>query len=316
MDENQGQGQGPATEQQIFDKLLSKMEPPSQPETPEEVSETVDEGEAIEPETETGEESVDPETVEEEPAEYIKLTVDGKEEAYTKNEVVELAQKGKDYTYKTEKLAQERRAFEQQVQMQTVQLQIQQQVAIEAAQVQLLDQNLKQWEAVDWKALESNDPYEYVKLKEQYRDLKDSRNELVQRVEFAKQQAAIAYQQHRAKQLEEGQAELKRSIKDWSPEKGQVLMRYIMDQGASESEASNITAPWAVKLHNKAYLYDQLQSKKPGIEKKVQGVPKVITPGNQAKTDKQTELKKAIKSARDPQVKTKLIQQMLMSRIK
>ena len=135
-------------------------EPIAEPEVVAEVAEETTEAE-------TEETSQEETTEEEAPPRKLKLTHNGEEIEKDETEVIALAQQGFDYTQKTQKLAEDRRHVEElsqtlKVQETTFKQQVDAQNALigDIAKATAIDQQLSQYQNLDWQALSNTDPVE------------------------------------------------------------------------------------------------------------------------------------------------------------
>jgi len=188
--------------------------------TVEETEEVVDDSEDStdeysdddEPETE---DDVEEDSDEEQPAQNVKLKVNGEEIEKPLDEVVALAQQGLDYTKKTQEVAEQRKELETlqaQFAETTKQFQEQQQLnnllIEDVAKVTALDQQLAQYQNVDWQQLSDSDFVEAQKLFFQYNQLQQQRTEVVSQFEAKRQEALTRQQQMIADQVAKGKNNL------------------------------------------------------------------------------------------------------------
>jgi hypothetical protein len=114
---------------------------------------------------EVDEEEEQPET----PRYYVK--VDGEEQEVTLDELRNGYQRQADYTRKSQALAEQRKAYEANLQaIQSEREQYSQALEMMAAQQK---NELSQYENIDWKALKEDDPMEYMEKRLEYQDARD-----------------------------------------------------------------------------------------------------------------------------------------------
>lgn len=208
-----------------------------------------------------------------------------------------------DYTRKTQEVAEQRKALEAEVKNFQMQAQIQQQNVQGIAQLMLLDNQLQQYQNIDWGSLYDNDPAEFVRQKEAARDLQTARSELANQLGAIQQQQAAEQQHQLARAQEEARRELTSALK-WNAEKAKSTAEYIRGFNLPDSAYADlnngayghIPIIWA----HKAMLYDKLQSSKGDASKKVATLPKVSKPGKpqanvtqQAQNDARARLRKS-----------------------
>lgn len=261
-----------------------------------------------------GEEIVEEEAAEAEEPEYEELTWNGETKKIPKAELKELAQKGFDYTQKTQQLADARKAFEQQVQMAQQQAQLQQASIDLITQVKSMDAQLEQFKAVDWTALADSDPIQYLKLNQTYRDLKEARQEKIGEFQHHAQQLQQSQQHMSERMLAEQSAKLAAKMPELTKaESKQALKSYLSEAGYSDVEISGLTDHRSAIIAYKAMQYDKLQATKPLLTKKVAEVPKVLKPGSQKPVQKgpDKDLMSQLKKTGKSDYAAKLIEQML-----
>lgn len=238
------------------------------------------EEEATEASEEDTQETEQDEPVEEEAeSELVEIEVDG--EQYKVPEALkDKFMLQADYTRKTQEVAEQRKQVEQSWQQLQQAATIQQNNIQEYARLMAIDSQLQNYQQADWNALYNSDPVEFVRLKEEHRDLIDSRNYLVNTINTKQQQAQAEQQQNLAKIIEEGKQVLAREIPNWNADTAKKLGQYGIEKyGFKQEEMQNVIDPRMVKVLHKAYLYDQLNNGKSVTQKKVQNLPKVSKPG-------------------------------------
>lgn len=166
-----------------------------------------------------------------------------------------------DYTQKTQSVAEQRKEVEAR-QAELVQREaVQRQYLAEYSQVYALDEQLKQYAAIDWNALIDSDPVQAMKLERQMRDLQQQRDAVVASVTEKQRAQHFEQQQETAKRAEAGRAVLEREIKGWSPEVAKQLTAYGKEIGFTDQELAQVSNPRAVLLLHKAMQFDQLMKK-------------------------------------------------------
>jgi hypothetical protein len=276
----QGQPSGEPGEGELsLDSLAAMMD--SNDEAPDEAAESdaADESEQIEAE---GDGSPDEESQDEDEAEEPAFTIkhDGKDVTLKQSEVLEMAQKGFDFTKKTMALAEERKALEPikakaEEARQHNEAALNHTVAQLQAVVSFMQSEIGEPPPVEWA---SQDAGYYIAQKEQYESRKGK---------LEKAQHALAQAQHdQARQrhalitqtLGETQAELKNTLPDWNDAKEEELAQYVAKAGLTPDKAD--MAYWKSGfwlLAHKAKAFDALQAEKAKL-KPVTQLQKVIKP--------------------------------------
>jgi hypothetical protein len=142
-----------------------------------------------------------------------------------------------------------------------------------------------------WDKLYQEDPLEWAKQRDNYRERKDGLVKVqAEKTRVEQEQQAQLAQQHQ-RYLAEQQQQLLERIPEWrneetaAKEKQNVIM-YAQRVGYSEQELATASDSRAIEALRKAYLYDELMAKKPAAQKKVTKAPKAVKSGA-PKTKKQ-----------------------------
>jgi len=219
----------------------------------------------------------DSEDTAEDDAEYYTVKVDGEEMKVTSEDLVKSYQLEKAAQKRLQEASQKRKSAEEQMSA------IEQERLRYAQGLQALEQQLTQGYQEPtqeyWNKLYEDDPLEYIKQKDAYRD----RREQISRVQ---QEQAQIYNQA----LEQERQKMYQIIPEWqdpqveSKEKAEVL-KFAQHMGYETQQIQNFTAR-DVALLRRAYLYDYLQEQKPTVKKKIAKAPKMVK-GGSPKTSRQ-----------------------------
>ncbi|MCG7904399.1 MAG: hypothetical protein JAY60_18480 [Candidatus Thiodiazotropha weberae] len=216
----------------------------------------------------------------------IKAKIDGQESAVTLQELLKGYQLEGHVTQKSQKLAEERRAFEQEREAQK------QEMATALGQVkQLTDYTEQQLLAefnIDWKSLRQNDPAEFSakrqEFQERYAQIQQAKNSVVQQQQqLTEEQMAEVVQRERSRLLD--------AIPTWSNEEvaqteREQVTQYLLSKGYAAQELASVIDHRAIAIARDAMLYQMQQGNVDVAKKKVVKVPKVMKPGKAAtKTD-------------------------------
>lgn len=244
----------------------------------------VQEAEAVQQEEEVTEE---PEAEAQPEPRKLKLKWDGQEVEKDEDEVISLAQQGYDYTQKTQRLADERRAIEEKAQaIKAQESAFQEQVALqqamvkEIAKVVSIDEQLANFNGVDWNQLTDADPVQAQKLLAQFTQLNNQKQRLVQELNQRQQQIAHQHQAQREEMLRRGEEQLQRDIPGWNDKMVSEIRETVKAYGFTDQEISQVTDPRLVRMMHEATQYRKLQQAKPQIENKVAGKAPVVKPGS------------------------------------
>lgn len=203
-----------------------------------------------------------------------------------------------DYTRKTQEVAEARKQLEAQqafIQQQAV---FQQQSAQEFAQLQAVDNQLSQYQSIDWATALDQDPIGANKAYIQYQQLQQARNQMAQALGQRQQQFQQVEAQQTAQAMEATRQHVQQ-LPGWTPQVDVELDKFTQNlpQFARVEIAKN---PAIYEMVMKAWKYDQLQNTKPQVEKRVASLPKPVKPGSSESrvTDAEIQSKKAVSRLR------------------
>jgi hypothetical protein len=286
------QGSGPLTVDTAAAAFLGMMDSAegaeSQPETEEVVEEVV---EVDEPEL------VDSEEAEEQPTRTFRVKAAGEEREVTETELIEGYQLGADYTKKTQKLAEERKAVE----AEKAKIQEAKQLRDQYAQrLQMMEQFLQQQnKGENLEALKEVDPIGYaVKVAEQAQREKQLAVLQQEQQRIAQQQQAEQSERLQSHLAEESQ-KLTSLIPGYGdPKSGDQIRKdireYAKSVGWTDQELAGLYDSRAVLNLYHGMKYSQLQSKKPEITKKVEAAPKMMKAGTSVPRNAEAEQNKKL----------------------
>lgn len=177
-----------------------------------------------------------------------------------------------DYTRKTQSLAEEKRAFEQQ---RAQFAEASQAHFRDLGKLMALDDQLEQWKQVNWQQLSDQDPQRAQSLWFQYNQLKEQRQALVDELQQKEQQRQAAAQQDYAKRVADARSFVAREIPGWSEELDVKLTNFAVSQGLTREQAAQIAinTPAAYKIVHLAYLGQQLLEKQKAAASKPAPAP-------------------------------------------
>ena len=293
-------------------------------ETEEEIVEETEDptDEASEDEELETEDDVEEDSDDEQPVQNVKLKVNGEEIEKPLDEVVALAQQGLDYTKKTQEVAEQRKeleALQAQFNETTKQYQEQQQLnnllIEDVAKLTALDQQLAQYQNVDWQQLSDSDFVEAQKLFFKYNQLQKERTEAVSQFEAKQQDALNRQQQMIASQVAKGKEILAKEIPNWSPETTQSIISVGKEYGFTDNELNGIIDPRHVRVLHDAMQWQKLKSKNSVTKKKVASAKPVVRPGSKDPKVKSTANSKKIRDqlrrTGSSELASKLIENMI-----
>lgn len=196
----------------------------------------------------------------------LTLTVvneDGTEETVTAEEARRGWLRERDYTQKTMAIAaRERELSERAQRMETA-------VTHSEALTQALAAEFQaEFAGVDWGALATNDPAEYVRKRHAYDQRQGKLQQAFSQLQSAKQAQAVEAQRAQEMTLQEQRELLLKKVPEWRDSKKFAaetakLREALTAAGYGPDEISGVTDHRAVILARKAALYDELVAKTP-----------------------------------------------------
>jgi len=168
-----------------------------------------------------------------------------------------------DYTRKTQDLAEQRKALGGEQEQFRQHAKLYHETLADQARLINIDDQLNQYQQVNWAALSDQDPVKAQRLQGQFLTLQQQRQALVGQIQEKQQKLSSDAQQRAAKRAEESQAFLQREIPGWSSELDVKLSKFAIDQGftAEQIRGLAVSSPVAVKVLHLAYLGKQLMDK-------------------------------------------------------
>jgi len=147
------------------------------------------------------------------------------------------------------------------------------------ASVRMLDQQIKQYEGLDWQKLRAEDPGNYAAYAADLQTLKLNR----QQADMQARGVAAEVEETTGKALQSKRAEmfdaLAKQIPGWSNQKGQEITEYAIAQGMAFETLAKATDPALVVALEKARKFDALQKSKTELKAKAKEAPPVLKPG-------------------------------------
>jgi hypothetical protein len=310
------QGAALSVEQRLANLYGAKMEAPADdPPAPEEAPETgpapeaAEQGDSQADELSADDLPDDGEQAAQQSLDEWDIVHNGTQHKLPRDKVIELAQKGFDYTAKTQALASQQRATMELMQRVQELEALAPEVTNELAQVRAAERALAQWQNVDWIQLATNDPLEYPKYRAQFDQLRE-----------AYSMAANAYNQ-KAGALQQRKAEVSKAVVQQEMSRLQEIMPQLRDpkafqaaaaeiksaalaDGYSEQEVDQVVDARYVRTLWKAAQYDKLVKSKAEKIKQARAAPPTAKPGaagqtQSAEAKRMQETRKALKKTGD-----------------
>lgn len=302
------------TAEQRVEQFLFNRDKPEAPEQEAPETEATEAPEAPEaPETEETPSEEPVETTSEEQVETAEIELDG--ELYeVPAKLKDAVLRQQDYTKKTQELAEQRRAIQEQ------QAQLQKNAEVEAkfrqekTELDTIYGQIQQYEAIDWQGLASENVSQYLALKEKRDQLQKTLDTRATALNQAIQQFVQEQQNTSQQKLAKAMDEIKQAIPNFNQETAQSLRSALQTYGFAEDEVSytpfNHDARYIKLLHD-AHQFRQLKKGLP-ITKKVTPQARTLRPGQPVKPQSpQANLKQSLRGLKSDSSKAKAIEGFL-----
>ncbi len=263
-------------------------EEPNEVEEQDEALEAVEEDVSEELEEATTEDEVN----EYEEQEYVTVKINGEEQDVTLDELAAGYSRQSDYTRKTTELANQKKQFEQQ-QSELLKERENLRLGLEQLNQQLSSDIQNEPTEEQWTRLYEDDPLEYVKQKDAWRDKREHLARVQQANQELQYKQQLESQQQMQKALAQSQQYLNEAIPEWKDPKfaesdKRAIVQYATGlpekERFTEAELSQATDHRAILMLRKAMMFDELQTKKPLVKKKLRKAPKMTKSGKKLTT--------------------------------
>lgn len=179
-----------------------------------------------------------------------------------------------DYTRKTQEVAEQRRAIEQQRTQFEEAARVHQEHIREVGRLAAIEERLGQFQQVNWQQLNAENPQQAQALLIELNQLQAARGQLANSITQKEQQRKLEAERTSATRVNEAEAIVMREVKDWGPEKLAKFVEAGQKAGAQPEDVRQllIQFPWASRFLNKGLQYDQLLAQR--LQKPKQEPPK------------------------------------------
>ena len=273
-------------------------------EASEEMEATEEDNSVVEGSEEELEVEEDAESSEDESFDILGAIVEVDGEEITVEELKAANLRQRDYTRKTQELAEQRKTLEAQYS------EIERERAQYAQMLPALQQRLEQKEQEpDWDTLYDTDPTMAAKAERQWRKQQDEREAQMQAVQ-AEQQRLQKLQQEKAQQMQEQYVSQQREIlpeviPEWRDNKvaaqeATQIRDFLLGEGFTEQDIGGLTNATLVKLARKAMLYDRGETRVTAAKAKPKKArAKTLRSGSKASQPRpKSDAQKAIQNAK------------------
>lgn len=193
-----------------------------------------------------------------------------------------------DYTQKTQAVADERKQVAAERETVRQQAKQQQEYVKEMAAVVGFDEQLAQYNALNWQQIIESDPVQAMQLQQQQKALEGKRTEAQASLTQKQEQIALDKQQDIAKQVQQAEAYIEREIKGATPERIKALEAYAKAEGMDQPAffKAIVKSPQIAKFMHKAEMYDKLMQKQAPKPPPVAAATPAIRVGSNATVQK------------------------------
>ncbi|MFN3513918.1 MAG: hypothetical protein ACK41C_12775 [Phenylobacterium sp.] len=175
-----------------------------------------------------------------------------------------------DYTRKTQDLAEHRRTLEAQRRNFERNAELVHATAADRARLALLDEQLADFEGMDWEAFADQDPRSAEALWARYRQLAEGRERYAWSLARLEDESRLAAERDLAEQMAETGRVLAREIDGWSPEVAAKLVEYAAAFGVTLEELRQVADPRLWKILHKAHLGEQIAKEREAAKQAAQ----------------------------------------------
>jgi len=185
----------------------------------------------------------------------------------------------KDYTQKTQAVADQRRAVEEQAQALETRQRLMSQTFEKAVEFKSTQDKLSQYEQIDWQSLTDQDPVQAQKLFFTFQQLQREAQAKYNDYQKANTESEQLTQQQRQQQLAKAEQDLRERLPDFGPQLAEKIVKNAKDSyGFTAQELEGLTDARHVEVLHDAMKWRALQAEKPKAMKAVADAPKAIKP--------------------------------------
>lgn len=293
MDEENGELTADSLAAQLTD--LPDEQPQNEDSAGEELDiETTDEAEEADESDDSDESDTDEQPDEPDSADdFEEWEQDGEKIRVTKDELKKGYLRQKDYTQKTQQFANERQAIQQRIQAEFTAVQS---LAGEYGQLANIDNQIQQYQSLNWQQLRDADPITYSTALAEYNNLRSVRDDAARAISSKQQYMQQQSAQQFAEQTKEAAEHLKKVIPNFSKQHVDAMKSYGAAKGFSAEELAQVSDKRMLEVLYEAAQWRALKAKKPAIDNKVKAVPtKATKQGTQSAPTTQLNIQKNLK---------------------
>lgn len=193
-----------------------------------------------------------------------------------------------DYTRKTQSVAEERRALEQQRARIAQQAQASEQELDARVAIRAIDKQIAAYENVDWRAWQQQDPSAAQAGAMELTQLREQRARGVHFVQQAEQTRTAEAAREFEERITETRQAAQKEIKGWTPKLDKDITDFAVGMGISPQYLSENINPLLYKVLHRAYLGDQALKRTSSVKPDSQKPPATATSTVKAKSSPRT----------------------------
>jgi hypothetical protein len=269
-------------------------EPKSEDSDSEYEEETEEEGSDYEPEDE-------PQAEGEKEPDFYAVKIDGEEYEVSLDELRSGYQRQKDYTKKTQALAEDRKVTT----AKSAQLEQLHNEYLNQAQLanELLNRDLKVYEGVDWEGLKTADPIAFMQKRIELQDLQSQQNNLQEQAQQAQKMRQDTQAQEFQEYVKGQQTAIAEIFPDWNDtdkrtEHQGKLASFAKDQGFTDEELASVVSARDLKILDMARKFSEMKKSQKGAAKKVRPAIRKVAKA-QSKPAKGTSRRKKVEARQE-----------------
>lgn len=153
------------------------------------------------------------------------------------------------------------------------------------ANIRVLDMRIKQFDAVNWQQLRSEDPAQYAVYATDLQTLNLNKQQAEQVARGVAHDVSLATNQALQTKRDAMFETLKKTLPGWGDQMGEQVTDYAKANGMAVETLKTLTDPAVVVALEKARKYDALQASKAALKATVKDAPPVLKPGVVRKPD-------------------------------
>lgn len=223
-----------------------------------------------------GEEEAGAEGQQPEAPEMVEIEIDGKK-YQVPAELKDGYLKNGDYTRKTQEVAEMRRSAEAKIEEAAKHFQASQEFIQANAALMNVEQQLQQYQNVNWNQWEQEDPMAANSHWRQFQMLKEQRGEVAQYLEKTQAERNAKAERDIANRLHETREFAQKEIPGWSEEVDKKIVGFAQGVGFSIDQLKAAMTPQVYKILHLAWLGDQSMQKQKAAPARPQAPVKPLT---------------------------------------